>query len=217
MESTQLNQELRQIFVQLQQDQSAKFKQSIDVCFSLNLKRAKKTYVVRNHIHLPHAKQSHVAALVENEYIDLAKQYGAKWSGNQDLLQQIKNKQIKPTHVVATQSCFKNIPNIGKILGSSVGLLPKEKTGTLVNIDNLESSIAICHNGLLEYKSDPFGAIRLSLGKIDDDIEHLINNFLVIYKDINQQKPQDFKGSYWRSIHFATTMGKALYLNLKTK
>ncbi len=82
-----------------------------------------------------------------------------------------------------------------------------EKVEALVN-DNL--------GGRVEFRSDKFGSILSSVGKLSFDKDAIKANLQEFVNAIKHAKPSTVKSNYFKSIYLSTTMGIGIKLNLSS-
>ena len=143
---------------------TAKFDESIDVSYTLNLKSKKEEFNLRTIVNLPNGngKKVKVAVLCEENKIQEAKDSGADVFGTNNLVEDILNGKIKFDKLVATPSMMPKMGKLGKILGPK-GLMPNPKLGTVTN--DIRKIVKAIKSGQIEIKSDKDGNVGSSIGK----------------------------------------------------
>ena len=113
---------------------TAKFNESVDVHFRLNLKQKKSETNIRTILNLPIAKNKkvRVAVICEEEKLEEAKKSGADVIGSDDLINNISSGKINFEKLVSTPKMMIKLSKLGKILGPK-GLMPNPKLGTVTN------------------------------------------------------------------------------------
>ena len=112
---------------------NAKFVESIDLSFKLNLKKVKSAEsALRTVIELPHGsgKKIKVAVLCDENKLSDAKKSGAEIFGSEDLIKKISSGTINFDKLICTASMMPKVAKLGKILGPK-GLMPNPKLGTV--------------------------------------------------------------------------------------
>ena len=96
---------------------TAKFDESIDVSFNLNLKQKKEEVTLRTSVNLPNGngKKLKIAVLCEDTKINEAKNSGADFTEADNLIKDITSGKINFDKLVATPAMM---PNMGKLAKS---------------------------------------------------------------------------------------------------
>ncbi len=192
---------------------TAKFDESIDVSFVLNLKNKKEENNLRTVVNLPHGngKKIKVAVLCEDSKLDEAKKSGADITDVENLIKDITDGKIKFNKLVATPAMMPKMGKLGKILGPK-GLMPNPKLGTVTN--NIESTVKALKSGQIEIKSDKDANLGASIGKKSFSDEKIKQNYDEILNTILKEKPSGIKGDFILSAFLTSTMGISYKLKL---
>ena len=193
---------------------TAKFDESIDVSFNLNLKKKKEEVSLRTTVNLPHGngKKIKVAVLCEESKIKEAKEAGADLSGSDNLVKDITAGKINFDKLVATPAMMPKMGKLGKILGPK-GLMPNPKLGTVTN--DIKKIVKSIKSGLIEIKSDSDGNVGASIGKKSFSDLKIQENFKSINETIKKEKPSGIKGDFVLSTFLTSTMGISYKLKLE--
>lgn len=169
---------------------------------------------IRGSIQLPHGtgKQVKVLVFAKGEKADEAKEAGADYVGDNDLIEKIQGGWIDFDFVVATPDMMKDVAKLGPILGRR-GLMPKPKAGT-VTMD-IAQIVKELKAGRVDYRADKTGVVHLGLGKLSFDVDKLSDNLKTAYEVLMKDKPSDAKGDYIVSVYVAGTMGPGVKVDLK--
>lgn len=189
----------------------AKFDETVEVALKLNLK---KSQTVRDTLVLPNQFTSEKKILVfaKGEKADEAKQAGATYVGDVDLVEKIKDGWLDFDVAVATPDMMKDVGRLGPILGRR-GLMPNPKTQT-VTFD-VKGAIEELKKGRVEFRSDKTGVIHLGVGKVSMDPEKVAENVRAVIVEIERRRPSDVKGDYLQTATVASTMGPGVKLATK--
>ena len=192
---------------------NAKFDESIDVSFNLNLKQKKEEVSLRTNVKLPHGngKKVRVAVLCEENKIKDAKESGADFTNSDALIKDIGNGKINFDKLVATPLIMPKIGKLGKILGPK-GLMPNPKLGTVT--DNVKSTVKALKSGQIEIKNDQDGNLAASIGKKSFTDIKIKENFESILQTILKEKPKGIKGNFIMAAFLTSTMGISYKLKL---
>tara|TARA_B100001123_G_scaffold380498_1_gene450145 strand:+ start:608 stop:1294 length:687 start_codon:yes stop_codon:yes gene_type:complete len=192
---------------------TAKFDESIDVNFQINLKQKKTEVNIRTILNLPVGinKKINVAVICEDEKLDEAKKSGADLVGSEDLINKISTGKINFQKLISTPKMMIKLSKVGKILGPK-GLMPNPKLGTVTN--EITKAVKDIKSGQVEIKNDKDGNIGLSIGKKNFSDENLIKNFNAVVDTIAKEKPSGVKGNILKSAFITSTMGVSYKLKL---
>ncbi|MCP4336740.1 MAG: 50S ribosomal protein L1 [Mycoplasma sp.] len=190
---------------------SAKFDQSVDLIFNLNLDTRKADQQLRGSIELPEGTGKDIKVLATSDIPDQLK--AAKTSGadliadSQELTEILKKGVFNFDVIVATPKMMMTLGKFGKLLGPK-GLMPNPKTGTVT--PNLEKAVKSLKSGKANYRTDKEGNVHTMIGKQSFDDEKLVKNANTIIELINKLKPKTTKGTYIKNIVVKTTMGASV-------
>jgi large subunit ribosomal protein L1 len=188
-------------------DSKAKFNQSIDIAFNLNLK-AKHT--VRDTISLPHATSSKATRVLVFAKSDKAKEAldaGADFVGDADLVEKVQGGFFDFDIAIATPDMMKDLTKLGKILGPR-GLMPNAKLGTVTT--DIKNAVSEFKRGKVEYRADKTKIVHLKIGTQSMNEDSIFENAKALYLEIVKKRPNDLKGEYIKSVAFSLTMGPGI-------
>ena len=193
---------------------TAKFNESIDVSFKINIKQKKTDINLRTVVNLPHGtgKKIKVAVICEESKLDEAKKSGADIFDSENLIRDISAGKIKFDKLISTPTMMVKLAKLGKILGPK-GLMPNPKLGTVTN--DIKSTVKILQSSQVEIKNDKDGNIATSIGKKDFSDVKLSENFNTVLQTIKKEKPTGIKGDFIKSAFLTSTMGISYKLSLK--
>ena len=206
--------DLSQAVELLKKAAGAKFDETVNMVFHLGVDPEQADQQVRGVINLPHGtgKTVRVAAFAKGDNVDKAKQAGADFVGDKDLMDKISKGWLDFDVAVATPDMMKEISKLGKILGPR-GLMPNPKSGT-VALD-IAGAIAEIKAGKVEYRLDKGANLHIVVGKVSFSKEQLSDNILAAVKEIIQAKPTSCKRQYVRNLVVSSTMGPAIRLSIQ--
>ncbi len=194
---------------------TAKFDETVEVAFNLNLDPTKAEQQLRGALVLPHGtgKTQKILAFAEGDAAKAAEEAGADYVGADDLVAKIKNESwFDFDVVVATPQMMPKIGRIGQVLGPK-GLMPNPKTGTVT--PDLTKAITEIKAGKVTYRIDKFGNLHVIIGKASFEQEKLEENFMTIFNEITRLKPSTAKGTYMENVTVSTTMGAGIKIDVK--
>ena len=205
---------LNDAIVLLKEFSKLKFNSTVDIIFRLGIDTSKGDQAVKGSCVLPHGTGKTVKVLVfaKGEKEKEARESGADFAGNQELIDKIQEGWLDFDRVVATPDMMAEVSKIGKILGPK-GLMPNPKMDT-VTMD-IAGAIKRIKKGQVEFRNDKAANIHTSVGKINFSIENLKENILSMVESVTKLKPATSKGIYLQKLHLSSTMGPGIEINLQ--
>ncbi len=193
----------------IKQKANAKFLESIDAIFTLNIDKSKPDQVLRTTVDLPNGngRKIKIAAICANDKIDTAKSAGADLVGSDDLIEKINTGKIDFDLLVCTPDMMPKIGKLGKVLGPK-GLMPNPKFGTVSA--NIKKAIEDIKKGKVEIRCDKDGNLSLSIGRAKFEESKLIENFKAVFDTIQKEKPSGIKGNFINQIFITSSMGPSV-------
>ena len=181
----------------------AKFDETVELSINLSLKKSQS---VRDTLVLPHQFKGEKKILVfaKGDKAEEAKQAGATFVGDNDLIEKIKGGWLDFDVAVATPDMMKDVGRLGQVLGRR-GLMPNPKTQT-VTFD-IKAALNELKKGRVEYRSDKGGVVHLAVGKVSMEPKAVAENITVVLQDIERKRPSDAKGNFIKSVYISSTMG----------
>ncbi len=192
---------------------AAKFDETVEAHIKLGVDSRHADQQVRGAIVLPHGtgKTSRVLVFAKGPKADEAKEAGADYVGEMDMVEKIqKENWFDFDVVVATPDMMGVVGRLGKVLGPK-GLMPSPKAGT-VTMD-VTKAVNEIKAGKIEYRLDKTNIIHCPIGKASFGAEKLQENFNALMGAIIKAKPSAAKGQYLRSVVVASTMGPGIKVN----
>ena len=192
---------------------TTKFDSSVEIAIRLNLDTKKADQQLRGAIVLPNGtgKSKKVLVLAKGALATTAKEAGADYVGDMDMIEKIANENWFDFDViVATPDMMPALGKIGKVLGPK-GLMPNPKTGTVTTTP--EKTVEDIKKGMIEYRADSLGNVHSIIGKVSFDEKSLEENLTYFVNTIIKNKPKTVKGTFVKSVSICTTMGPGIKLN----
>lgn len=185
---------------------TAKFDASVDVAFRLGIDPRKAEQNIRGAIVLPNGtgKTRKVLVLCRGAKQNEAREAGADFVGDSDMIAKINQGWFEFDVIVATPDMMGELGRLGRVLGPK-GLMPNPKTGTVTM--NVAQAIKEIKAGKVEYRPDKIGNIQMTIGKVSFGAEKLKENLKAVYDALMKAKPSTVKGSYMKNVSVASTMG----------
>jgi large subunit ribosomal protein L1 len=191
----------------------AKFDETVEVHIRLGVDSRHADQQVRGAIVLPHGtgKVARVLVFAKGDKADAAREAGADYVGDMDLVEKIqKESWFDFDVVVASPDMMGLVGRLGKILGPK-GLMPSPKAGTVT--PDVAKAVQEVKAGKVEYRLDKTNIIHCPIGKVSFGAEKLNDNYNALMGAIMKAKPTAAKGQYVKSCVTASTMGPGVKLN----
>ncbi len=191
----------------------ANFDASVEVAMRLNLDTKKADQQLRGALVLPNGtgKTKKVLVIAKGEAAKAAKDAGADYVGDTDMLEKIeKENWFDFDTMIATPDMMPALGKIGKILGPK-GLMPNPKTGT-VTLDTAKA-VEEVKKGRVEYRTDSYGNVHALIGKVSFKEKDLLENLEAFVRLIIKSKPAAVKGAYVKNIAVSSTMGPGIKID----
>jgi large subunit ribosomal protein L1 len=193
----------------------AKFDETIDVAVKLGVDPRHADQMIRGTVVLPNGLGKEVKVLVfaKGEKEMEAKEAGAEFVGNDDLIEKIQGGWFGFDKVIATPDMMGSVGKIGKLLGPR-GLMPNAKTGTVTF--EVAKAINELKAGKIDFRVEKAGIVHAPLGKVSFGVEKIVQNMTAFLETIMRLKPASSKGTYLKGIAISTTMGPGVKIDATT-
>ncbi|WP_319408458.1 50S ribosomal protein L1 [uncultured Desulfosarcina sp.] len=190
----------------------AKFDETVDVAVRLGVDPRHADQMVRGTVVLPNGLGKEVKVLVfaKGEKEAEAREAGAEFVGNEDLVEKIKEGWFGFDKAIATPDMMGTVGKIGRLLGPR-GLMPNAKTGT-VTFD-VGKTVQELKAGKIEFRVEKAGIVHAPMGKVSFGSQKLIENISAFLETIMKLKPSSSKGTYLKGIAVSTTMGPGIKID----
>ena len=192
---------------------SAKFDETVELHVKLGVDSRHADQQVRGAIVLPHGtgKTARVLVFAKGDKADAAREAGADYVGDMDMVEKIqKENWFDFDVVVASPDMMGTVGRLGKLLGPK-GLMPSPKAGTVT--PDVAKAVQEVKAGKIEYRLDKTNIIHCPIGKVSFGAEKLNDNFNALMGAIVKAKPAAAKGQYIKSCVTASTMGPGVKVN----
>ncbi len=200
----------------VKQTSTTKFDSSVEVAMHLNIDTKKSDQQLRGSLVLPKGtgKSKRILVLAKGAAATEAKEAGADFVGDMDLIDKISNENwFDYDVIIATPEMMPALGKIGKVLGPK-GLMPNPKTGTVTPTP--AKAVEDVKKGMVEYRADSLGNIHGIIGKVSFDEKSLQENLTYFVNAIIKSKPTSVKGNFVKSISICTTMGPGIKVSLNS-
>ena len=192
---------------------SAKFDETVELHVKLGVDSRHADQQVRGAIVLPHGtgKTARVLVFAKGDKADAAREAGADFVGDMDMVEKIqKENWFDFDVVVASPDMMGVVGRLGKLLGPK-GLMPSPKAGTVT--PDVAKAVKEVKAGKVEYRLDKTNIIHCPIGKVSFGAEKLYENYAALLGAIIKAKPAAAKGQYIKSCVAAATMGPGVKMN----
>ncbi len=185
---------------------TSKFDETIEIAFNLNFL---KKHSIRDIVVYPHSfgKAVKVAVFAKDKKAKQAKEAGADYVGDDDLIKKIEGGWLDFKVAIATPDMMKSIAKVSRILGQK-GLMPSPKAKTVTG--DVVQAVKSVKAGRREFKVDASGVLNFPVGKASMSEKQILENINEICNAVKKKKPIDIKGEYIKSAYLSSTMGKSI-------
>ncbi len=192
---------------------TAKFDETVELHVKLGVDSRHADQQVRGAIVLPNGtgKTARVLVFAKGDKADAAREAGADYVGDMDMVEKIqKENWFDFDVVVASPDMMGVVGRLGKLLGPK-GLMPSPKAGTVT--PDVAKAVKEVKAGKVEYRLDKTNIIHCPIGKVSFGADKLYENYTALIGAIIKAKPAAAKGQYIRSCVAAATMGPGVKMN----
>lgn len=203
---------LNEAIATLKSNSSVKFVESLDCAIRLGVDPRHADQMIRGTVSLPNGTGKNVTVLViaKESKVQEALDAGADFAGFEEFLGKIKSGWTAVDIVIATPDSMSELGKLGRILGPK-GLMPNPKSGTVTN--DVANAVKEVKAGKIEFRVDKTGIVHTTLGKLDFEIDKLIENAKAFITTIIKLKPSASKGQYVKSLFLSSSMGPGLKIS----
>ena len=191
----------------------AKFDETVELHVKLGVDSRHADQQVRGAIVLPNGtgKTARVLVFAKGDKADAAREAGADFVGDMDMVEKIqKENWFGFDVVVASPDMMGVVGRLGKLLGPK-GLMPSPKAGTVT--PDVAKAVKEVKAGKVEYRLDKTNIIHCPIGKVSFGADKLYENYSALIGAIIKAKPAAAKGQYIKSCVAASTMGPGVKMN----
>jgi large subunit ribosomal protein L1 len=188
-----------------------KFDATVEAHLRLGIDPRHADQQVRATVTLPHGTGKSVRVLVfaKGDAERIAREAGADYVGNNELIQRIAKEEWTDFDVaIATPDMMGDLgkAGLGKILGRR-GLMPNPKSGTVVQAGDLPRVLGEVRRGKVEFRNDKTGLLHVVIGKVSFGPDQIRENFAALMDAVKANKPSGAKGVYIKTVTLTSTMG----------
>ena len=194
---------------------TTKFDETVEIHLRTGADPRHADQLVRGVTVLPHGlgKTTRILVFANGEAADIARQAGADYVGDDDLIKEIEAGWTDFDVGFAVPDIMTKIGKLGRVLGRR-GLMPNPRTGTMVQPRDLPRLIEEAKKGRLEYRTDRTAIIHCPVGKVSFPPEQLLANIATLIDAVVKAKPAAVKGAFIRSAYLTSSMSPSMKLDL---
>jgi len=191
---------------------AAKYDESVDVVIRLGVDPRKADQIVRGTVAMPEGtgKTVRVAVFAKGQAATAAKEAGADLVGADDLVAEVEGGMLDFDLAIAAPDMMAQVGKLGRVLGPR-GLMPNPKTGTVT--PDVANAVTQFKGGTVEYRTDRFANVHVSIGKKSFSAASLHKNFAALIDELNRAKPASAKGRYMKKASVSSTIGPGIKLD----
>lgn len=188
---------------------TTKFVSSIDLAIKLNVDTSKSEQQLRGTLTLPYhfGKSRKILVLDKGLTQKDASKLGVDFAGDSEKIAEISKGWLDFDLIITTPKMMPELSKLGKILGTR-GLMPNPKTGNVTT--DLPKTIAEFKKGITQYRTDSYGNIHMTVGKVDAEDKKVAENIQFIIDFINSKRPSTVKGIFIEKVSISSTMGPGI-------
>lgn len=199
----------------LKQLSFTKFDETVEVHMKLGVDPRQADQQVRGVAALPAGtgKTVRILAFVDGETANAAREAGADFVGLDDLVQKVQDGWTDFDVALAVPASMGKIGRLGRVLGPR-GLMPSPKSGTMVQPEDIASTIQQLRQGRVEFRVDKTANLHIPFGKVSFSVDNLMANWTALMGVIMRARPSGVKGRYIQRMTLTTTMGPGLHIDV---
>ncbi|MBN2550652.1 MAG: 50S ribosomal protein L1 [Anaerolineales bacterium] len=187
---------------------TVKFDATVEVHIRLGVDPRHADQQVRDVVVLPHGlgKTVRVLVFVQGEGVALAREAGADFIADDEMIAKIQAGWTDFDVAVATPDMMGKVGRLGRVLGPRA-LMPNPKAGTVVPAEDIPRVVRESKAGRVEFRLDKTANLHVPIGKISFEESKLFDNLAALMEAIKKARPAAAKGVYIRRVTLTSTMG----------
>ncbi|MGI6376601.1 MAG: 50S ribosomal protein L1 [Anaerolineae bacterium] len=192
----------------------AKFDETVELHFRLNVDPRHADQQVRSTVMLPAGtgKRVRIIAFVEGEAATAAREAGADYVGTDEFIQRIQDGWLEFDVAIAEPRAMGKIGRLGRVLGPR-GLMPNPRAGTVVQPEDVASTIEQLRQGRVEFRVDRTSNLHVPIGKLSFTPEQIMENLVAVVTAVMRARPAAVRGQYMKRVVLTSTMGPGFNLD----
>lgn len=193
----------------------ANFDASIEISYRLGVNPKHADQQLRGALVLPNGSGNTetVVVFAKGEAADAAKEAGADFVGDSDLVERIEGGWLDFDVVVASPDMMAEVGKLGRVLGPK-GLMPNPKTGTVTQ--DVAKAVEDIKAGQVAYRVDNQSNLHVLIGKVSFSEEELLENINAVHEEVIESRPASVPGgSYIKALTVASTFGPGVKIDYR--
>ena len=191
----------------------ANFDASIEISYRLGVNPKHADQQLRGSLVLPNGTGNTQTVIVfaKGEAAEAAREAGADFVGEEDLVEKIEGGWLDFDVVVASPDMMAQVGRLGRVLGPK-GLMPNPKTGTVT--PDVAKAVSDIKAGQVAYRVDNQSNLHVLVGKVSFSEEELMENIRAVRNEVIEVRPASVSGSsYIKSLTVASTFGPGVKID----
>ena len=191
----------------------ANFDASIEISYRLGVNPKHADQQLRGSLVLPNGTGNTQTVIVfaKGEAAEAAREAGADFVGEEDLVEKIEGGWLDFDVVVASPDMMAQVGRLGRVLGPK-GLMPNPKTGTVT--PDVAKAVSDIKAGQVAYRIDNQSNLHVLVGKVSFSEEELMENIRAVHNEVIEVRPASVSGSnYIKSLTVASTFGPGIKID----
>ncbi len=201
--------ELHAAVERLQQFDSVKFDETVEVALRLGIDPKQTAQAVRGAFSLPHGtgKKLRVIAFCEGDDAASAIQAGAIEASGEELAKKIGEGWLDFDVAIAHPSMMRFVGKLGRVLGPQ-GKMPSPKSGTVTA--DVATAVREFVAGKIEFRNDAGAIIHAPVGRRSFTKQQLVENISALIEHVKTLRPSGTKGLFIRKAYIKSTMSPSV-------
>lgn len=193
----------------------ANFDATVEVSYNLNIDMKQADQQIRGAMVLPNGtgKTQTVVVIATGDKAQEAKDAGADFVGDADIIEKIEDGWMDFDILVATPDMMGQVGRLGRVLGPK-GLMPNPRTGTVTQ--DVSKAVSDIKAGQVTYRADKAGIVNVPIGKVSFEDDKLFENFAALHERITSLRPAAVRGYYINNLTLTTTFGPGIKIDTST-
>ena len=191
----------------------ANFDASVEISYRLGVNPKHADQQLRGSLVLPNGTGNTQTVIVfaKGEAAEAAREAGADFVGEEDLVEKIEGGWLDFDVVVASPDMMAQVGRLGRVLGPK-GLMPNPNTGTVT--PDVAKAVSDIKAGQVAYRIDNQSNLHVLVGKVSFSEEELMENIRAVHNEVIEVRPASVSGSnYIKSLTVASTFGPGVKID----
>lgn len=193
----------------------ANFDASVEISYRLGVNPKHADQQLRGALVLPNGSGNTetVVVFAKDDAAEAAKEAGADYVGDSDLVERIEGGWLDFDVVVASPDMMAEVGKLGRVLGPK-GLMPNPKTGTVTQ--DVAGAVEDIKAGQVTYRVDNQSNLHVLVGKVSFSEDELLENIKAVHEEVVESRPASIPGgSYIKALTVASTFGPGVKIDYR--